>query len=53
MPADEETVQLMYQLCDPAFVETLWVKDDPDFPNGILKACCDKSQVCVCLLKVQ
>ena len=46
VPADEETIQLMYQLCHPSFVETLLDFDDPDYPNGVFKTCCDKKQVC-------
>ena len=35
-----ETIGLMYELCPPQFVETLW-----DEAKGEFRTCCEKSQV--------
>ena len=37
---DQITIQRMYELCHPSFVETLWHPDE-----GVYRTCCDTSQV--------
>ena len=39
---DNETIALMYELCHPSFVETLW-----DQESKVYKTCCDRKQVTI------